>query len=72
YLKGMHLNDSKKLHGSRVDRHDQIGQGTLGEEVFVRLMNDPRFDNIPMILETPDTLMWKQEIAFLYASVKDR
>ncbi len=72
YLKGMHLNDSKKLLGSRVDRHDQIGQGTLGKEVFIRLMNDSRFDGIPMILETPDTLMWKQEIAFLYDSVRDR
>ena len=70
YLKGMHLNDSKKAHASRVDRHDTIGQGTLGAEVFVRIMNDPRFDNIPMILETPDESKWQEEIAFLYASVK--
>lgn len=70
YLKGMHLNDSKKAHASRVDRHDTIGQGTLGAEVFIRIMNDPRFDNIPMILETPDESKWQEEIAFLYASVK--
>ncbi len=68
YLKGMHLNDSKKTHGSRVDRHALIGEGTLGSKVFVRLMNDSRFDNIPMILETPDENMWEKEIAFLYAS----
>lgn len=67
YLKGMHLNDSKKAHGSRVDRHDQIGQGTLGSEVFLRIMQDPRFDNIPLILETPDENMWAEEIEFLYS-----
>ncbi len=70
YLRGMHINDSKKEFGSRVDRHDLIGKGTLGNEVFVRLMNDPRFDNIPIILETPDETRWKEEIAFLYRSVK--
>ena len=71
YLRGMHINDSKKELGSRVDRHDLIGKGTLGNEVFVRLMNDPRFDNIPIILETPDETRWKEEIAFLYGSLKD-
>ncbi len=70
YLRGMHINDSKKELGSRVDRHDLIGKGTLGNEVFVRLMNDPRFDNIPIILETPDETRWKEEIAFLYGSVE--
>ncbi len=70
YLKGMHLNDSKKTHASRVDRHALIGQGTLGSEVFVRIMNDARFDNIPLILETPDENKWHEEIAFLYASLK--
>lgn len=70
YLKGMHLNDSKKDHGSRVDRHDQIADGFLGVEVFKRIMNDPRFDNIPMILETPDENRWKKEIALLYGMIE--
>jgi deoxyribonuclease-4 len=52
FLKGLHLNDSKKELGSRVDRHDSIGKGLLGIEVFHRIMNDPRFDNMPLILET--------------------
>ena len=70
YLKGMHLNDSKKELASRVDRHDNIGKGFLGEEVFKRIMNDPRFDNIPLILETPDDSLWAQEIALLYSFVE--
>jgi len=69
YLKGLHLNDTKKELGSRVDRHDQIGEGLLGEEVFRRIMNDPRFDNIPMILETPDDEWWKEEIFLLYGMI---
>ncbi len=70
FLKGMHLNDSKKEFASRVDRHDLIGKGTLGSEVFTRIMKDPRFDNIPMILETPDENMWAEEILFLYSVAK--
>ncbi len=70
YLKGMHLNDSKKELGSRVDRHDNIGKGFLGEEVFRRIMNDPRFDDIPLILETPDDSLWAQEIALLYSFIQ--
>ncbi len=66
YLKGMHLNDSKKELGSRVDRHDNIGKGFIGLETFRRIMNDPRFDNIPLILETPDPNLWPQEIEMLY------
>ena len=54
YLRGMHLNDSKKALGSHVDRHDSIGEGLIGKAFFERLMKDPRFDNIPLILETPD------------------
>lgn len=69
YLKGMHINDSMKPLGSRVDRHDSIGKGFLGAEVFVRIMNDPRFDNIPLILETPDEAIWKEEIALLYSMI---
>jgi len=67
YLKGMHLNDAKKGLNSRVDRHDSIGMGTLGEETFRLLMKDPRFDNIPLILETPNEEIWSSEIAQLKA-----
>jgi deoxyribonuclease-4 len=65
YLKGIHLNDSKKEHGSRVDRHESLGKGTLGLDLFKRLMKDPRFDNIPLILETPDEEIWAEEIRML-------
>ncbi len=67
YLKGMHLNDAKKGLNSRVDRHDSLGKGTLGMEVFKLLMHDPRFDDIPLILETPDESIWKEEIKLLYS-----
>jgi deoxyribonuclease-4 len=66
YLKGMHLNDSKKDLGTRVDRHDEIGQGFVGLETFKLLMNDSRFDNIPLILETPNTENWANEIKLLF------
>jgi deoxyribonuclease IV len=66
YLRGFHLNDAKKGLGSRVDRHESIGKGDLGQETFIRLMNDPRFDNIPIILETPDEEAWAEEIKWLY------
>ena len=65
YLKGMHLNDSKKEHGSKVDRHDSLGKGTLGLEVFECIMKDNRFDGIPLILETPDENLWAEEIKLL-------
>jgi deoxyribonuclease-4 len=65
YLKGMHLNDSKKELGSRVDRHDSLGKGTLGLEVFDSIINDSRFDGIPLILETPDEELWADEIKLL-------
>lgn len=66
YLKGMHLNDSKKGIGSHVDRHEVIGKGELGIDTFRMLMNDVRFDHIPLILETPDEENWAQEIQMLY------
>lgn len=67
YLRAMHLNDSKKGCGSRVDRHASIGAGCLGRDFFSRLMKDPRFDSIPLILETPDPSLWPEEIAWLYS-----
>ena len=71
YLKGMHLNDSKKEMGSRVDRHHSLGKGILGLEVFAYIMNDDRFEEIPMILETVDNTIWDQEIKLLYNMVKN-
>jgi deoxyribonuclease IV len=70
YLRGVHLNDSKATLGSRVDRHAPIGQGKIGLEAFRFIMNDPRFDGIPLILETPERERWAEEITLLYGLVK--
>jgi deoxyribonuclease-4 len=67
YLRGMHLNDTKKEFGSRVDRHETLGNGLLGEDPFNYIMNDKRFDNMPLILETPDESLWEAEIKKLYS-----
>ena len=69
YLKGMHINDSKKELASRVDRHDSIGKGVMNMDMFSFIMNDPRFDNMPLILETPDELLWPEEIMTLYSLI---
>lgn len=71
YLRGIHLNDDKRELGSRIDRHASIGTGTLGEDFFRRFMNDPRFDGIPVILETPDDSIWAREIEWLYSLVEE-
>ncbi len=70
YLQGMHLNDSKPDLGSRVDRHESIGKGKIGIEAFRLIMNDKRMDDIPLILETPDNSIWKDEIKLLYGLIK--
>jgi len=70
YLKGMHLNESKKAFGTRVDRHDSLHKGELGDEVFGLIMNDPRFDDMPLILETPEESLWPEEIKYLYSLQK--
>lgn len=70
WLKGIHLNDSKKPLGSRVDRHHSIGKGFLGKDFFIHFMNDPRMDDIPIILETPDSDKWEEEIKTLYSFIK--
>ncbi|MDE7465245.1 MAG: deoxyribonuclease IV [Muribaculaceae bacterium] len=70
YLRALHINDDKRERGSRIDRHELIGKGTLGIEFFERLVNDPRFDGMPMILETPDPDLWPEEIAMLYSLIK--
>lgn len=63
----MHINDSKKGLGSKVDRHESMGAGAIGRGFFQMLMNDPRMDGIPLILETPDESLWPQEIRELYS-----
>lgn len=70
YLCGMHLNDTKKGLGSKVDRHESLGLGILGEGFFKLMMNDSRFDNIPLILETPNEELWAKEIKWLYEQEK--
>ncbi len=65
FLRGVHLNDGKKILGSRVDRHESLGKGTLGLSPFQMIMNDPRFDDMPLILETPDEKRWAEEIRML-------
>lgn len=65
FLKGMHLNDTKKGLGSRVDRHENLGDGILGLEPFRLIMTDPRFAGIPLILETPDETRWAAEVKLL-------
>ena len=71
YLKGMHLNDSKPDLGSRVDRHESIGKGKLGIGTFRFIMNDKMFEEIPMVLETPDNSIWAEEIELLYSLVAE-
>ena len=66
YLRAVHLNDSKKGAGSHVDRHETLGNGALGRDFFARFMNDSRFDNMPIILETPDPTRWADEIRWLF------
>ncbi|MBU9811086.1 deoxyribonuclease IV [Rahnella sp. C60] len=67
YLRGMHLNDAKSAFNSRVDRHHSLGEGNIGNTVFSWIMKDARFDGIPMILETVNPDIWKDEIAWLKA-----
>lgn len=70
YLSGMHVNDSKKGLGSHVDRHESLGKGMIGTEFFQLMMNDPRLDSIPLILETPDESLWPEEISWLYSLIQ--
>jgi len=70
YICAVHLNDSKKERGSNVDRHASIGEGILGVEPFRYIMNNKIFDNIPLILETPDPSLWEKEIELLYSLQK--
>ena len=70
YLRGMHLNGSKTEFESRVDRHHSLTQGHLGLDLFRFIMNDDRFNDIPMVLETIDDTIWPEEIEMLYSFVE--
>ena len=69
YLMGMHINDSKLPLGSKKDRHHSLGRGEIGLDAFRFIMNDDRMDDIPLILETIDDTIWKEEIELLYSFV---
>lgn len=71
FLRALHLNDDLKPLGSKIDRHASIGSGTIGEDFFRRLVNDPRFDDIPIILETPAPELWPEEIETLYSYIRE-
>jgi hypothetical protein len=64
----MHLNDAKSAFGSRVDRHHSLGEGNIGHDAFRWIMQDSRFDGIPLILETINPDIWAEEIAWLRRS----
>ncbi|WP_265410968.1 deoxyribonuclease IV [Actinobacillus pleuropneumoniae] len=70
YLRGMHLNGSKTQLGSRVDRHHTLREGTIGTDFCKFIMQDDRFDNIPLILETIQPEIWTEEIKFLRTLAK--
>jgi deoxyribonuclease-4 len=62
YLRAMHINDSKIALGGKVDRHHALGKGEIGWDCFEYISKDPRFDGIPLILETIEPELWPQEI----------
>ena len=70
-LKAVHLNDSKMPFASHKDRHEKIGQGTIGKEAIIRFINHEALKNIPFILETPNDLNgWADEIKMLQEAYK--
>ncbi|GAA5095066.1 deoxyribonuclease IV [Wohlfahrtiimonas larvae] len=71
YLRAMHLNDAKTDFGSKVDRHDSLGQGKIGIEPFKFIMQNPQFENIPLILETTNPDIWDQEIGLLRSFIQE-
>jgi deoxyribonuclease-4 len=70
YLKGMHINDSLTPFASKKDRHQSLGKGEIGIEPFKWIANDSRMDDMPLILETIDDTIWKEEIELLYSFVE--
>lgn len=70
YLRGMHVNDSKVAFNSHADRHESLGMGLLGMDVFRCIMTDARFENMPLVLETPNEDIWAQEVQQLLGMAK--
>ena len=70
YLRGMHFNDAKKMLGSKVDRHETLGNGAIGIKCFKWLIEQTFTDDIPLILETPEPEKWLIEIELLKSFVK--
>ncbi|NTV02398.1 MAG: deoxyribonuclease IV [Chlorobiaceae bacterium] len=66
YLRGMHLNDAKQKLGSRIDRHECLGKGMIGADAFAHIMQHPALEEMPLILETPNSDGWAEEIRMLY------
>ena len=65
YLRGVHLNDALRPLGSRIDRHTPLGEGQIGWDCFRFIARDSRFDDLLLILETPDESRWAEEIEIL-------
>jgi len=64
-LRGLHLNDAKAPCGRHLDRHESLGKGQIGLDTFLWISSQTRFENIPMVLETPDETLWPEEVALL-------
>ena len=72
YLKAIHLNDSKNSLGSHKDRHEKIGEGTIGLDTLIKVINHPKLKHLPFILETPnDHDGYAREIALLRSHYKN-
>jgi len=69
YLRGIHMNDSKREHNCRVDRHENIGKGVIGLEGFKYIVNDERFSNIPLVCETEEP--FDEQIKLLYSLIDE-
>ena len=72
-LKAVHLNDSMNVRGSKKDRHAKIGEGMIGKETLVSVINHPLLKGLPFILETPNEIEgWKKEIKMLKEEYKEK
>ena len=67
----MHLNDSKVPLGSHKDRHESIGKGLIGRDAFLAIVKRTDVQNIPLVLETIDESLWKEEVSLLLSAGSD-